>query len=269
MSANRSVQAAQRRRAGPTDGAKPGPQPSINSAQAFANQARPGNGPPVPNGRLAGQQVAMQQQQMRKQAYNQGRTVEQDQGISSITKMTIPQAITLITLRLGALETKMNNGVSSLNDNGNNANIDVEVVESILNRLETLESKEPSNSNSNSTSNSDVTLLKQQFDTIKQTLVQVKSSNTNISKENAALRKQFDNIQSEIQTTKDMVTSLNKLVLENSDKIFKLSMGESLTKEEIEQTEGSNEIVSPNDTEIVGTDLKLIIEEELSATKEE
>ena len=38
MSANRSVQAAQRRRAGPPEPATPGrgPQPSINSSQMFA-----------------------------------------------------------------------------------------------------------------------------------------------------------------------------------------------------------------------------------------
>jgi hypothetical protein len=70
MSSNRSVQAAQRRRAGPTS--EPGipgrgPQPSINSAQMFANQARPGQGPSMPTGRLAGQQAAMQQQQMQQQ----------------------------------------------------------------------------------------------------------------------------------------------------------------------------------------------------------
>ena len=65
MSANRSVQAAQRRRAAPQDGGMPGrgPQPSINSAQMFANQAKPGQGPNIPNGRLAGQQAAMQQKQ--------------------------------------------------------------------------------------------------------------------------------------------------------------------------------------------------------------
>ena len=75
MSANRSVQAAQRRRAGPTN-SEPGipgrgPQPSINSAQMFANQARPGQGPSMPTGRLAGQQAAMQQQQMQQQRMQQ------------------------------------------------------------------------------------------------------------------------------------------------------------------------------------------------------
>jgi hypothetical protein len=105
MSANRSVQAAQRRRAGPTS--EPGipgrgPQPSINSAQLFANQARPGQGPSMPTGRLAGQQAEMQQKQQMQQMQQQ-----KTEGISSVSKMTIPQAITLITLRLGALESKI------------------------------------------------------------------------------------------------------------------------------------------------------------------
>lgn len=82
MSANRSVQAAQRRRAGPTN-AEPaipgrGPQPSINSAQMFANQSRTGSGPYIPTGRLAGQQAAMQQQQMQQQTYQQNQELKSD-----------------------------------------------------------------------------------------------------------------------------------------------------------------------------------------------
>jgi len=110
MSANRSVQAAQRRRAGPTN-SEPGipgrtPQPSINSAQMFANQQRGGQGPNIPNGRLAGQQAAMQQKQMQQQSYQQGEEQKIDK-LSSVNKMTIAQAITLITLRLGAVESKL------------------------------------------------------------------------------------------------------------------------------------------------------------------
>jgi hypothetical protein len=108
MSANRSIQAAQRRRAGPTN-AEPaipggGPQPSIKSAQMFANQAKPGSGPNIPTGRLAGQQAAAaQKQQMQQQQQTKA------EGLSSVSKMTVPQAITLITLRLGAVETKLIN----------------------------------------------------------------------------------------------------------------------------------------------------------------
>jgi glycosyltransferase involved in cell wall biosynthesis len=65
MSGNRSVQSAQRRRAGPPEPQVPGrggPQPSINSAQMFASQVRTGPGPNLPPGRLASQQMNMHQE---------------------------------------------------------------------------------------------------------------------------------------------------------------------------------------------------------------
>jgi len=98
MSSNRSVQAAQRRRSGAPEPQRSTPQPSINSAQMFANQTRTGQGPNINPGRLAAQQVNMQQQ-----------IPQSTETISSVNKMTIPQAITLITLRLGAVESKLLN----------------------------------------------------------------------------------------------------------------------------------------------------------------
>jgi hypothetical protein len=77
-----------------------GPQPSINSSQMFARQGQ------VPSGRLAGQHASMQQQNMQKQNYQQQQQQVQADKLSSVSKMTIPQAITLITLRLGAVEIK-------------------------------------------------------------------------------------------------------------------------------------------------------------------
>ena len=118
MSANRSVQAAQRRRSGPVETVPTrGPQPSINSSQMFANQGR------------APQRPSRQQQS--------------ENNIANIGKMTLPQAITLITLRLGSLESKvlnMNEMSSqvmgqSINEEGM-ALIDQGVIDSIDSRLE-------------------------------------------------------------------------------------------------------------------------------------
>ena len=94
MSANRSVQAAQRRRAGPPEPAAPGrgPQPSINSSQMFAagQQQRMGPGSGQVSGRLAGQQAALSQKQMmeqqKAQMANNGNSGE---GIGSITSKTV------------------------------------------------------------------------------------------------------------------------------------------------------------------------------------
>jgi hypothetical protein len=278
MSANRSVQAAQRRRAGPPDGGMPGkgPQPSINSAQMFANQARPGQGPSMPTGRLAGQQAAMQQKQMQQQMQQQG---QEKEGLSSVTKMSIPQAITLITLRLGMIETKLQHmpeGGISMSEGGFSTGIDPGVFESIMSRLDALENK-PATTNvaTSSVSNSELGLLKQQFETVKQAVIQQKGTSTGLVKENVALKTQLENLRKELTETKELLTALQNLTMDNSQKILNLSMG--ITDDFEEQED--NQLLSSNDgftnledledldddnNETIGTDLKQLIESELN-----
>ena len=282
MSANRSVQAAQRRRAGPPEGGMPGkgPQPSINSAQMFANQARPGQGPNIPTGRLAGQQVSMQQQQMQQQQMQQQQMQQQPkEGLGSVTKMSIPQAITLITLRLGIIESRLQNlpeGMLYSSDSGMNMGIDPGVFESIMTRLDALE-KRPASSTSNSVqvANSDVGLLKQQFETVKQAVIQQKGSTTNLSKENVALKTQIDNLRKELTETKELLATLQNLTMDNSQKILDLSMGinsdyqgtfeDQMLQESLPTDSGFTNLEDLNDeNEIVGTDLKQLIECELN-----
>jgi len=269
MSANRSVQAAQRRRAGPSNNepAIPGrsPQPSINSAQMFANQARPGSGPNIPTGRIAGQQAAMQQKQMQQQIQPQ-----QNDKLTSVSKMTIPQAITLITLRLGAVESKlMNSG------NGNDINFDGEhgtgidpgFLQSILERLETVESRATT-----STSSSELNLIKQQMETIKQTLVQTKNSTVSLLKEITALKTQIATMRTELCDTKELVATLQNITMENSQKVLDLSMGTMTCIDELNDAEMSHMGVDnfsdlqddSEQNEIIGTDLKQLIENELN-----
>ena len=222
MSANRSVQAAQRRRATPQDGGMPGskgPQPSINSAQLFANQARPGSGPNMPTGRLAGQQAALQQKQM--QQPQQKQQQQQPEGISGVSKMTIAQAITLITLRLGAVETKMmaleyetpNQGTGiSLDGQENMVLIDKNVIQSIVSRLESLEKRSTTSSGS-SVSGPEVALLKQQFETVKQAVIQTKGATVTI-------KTQVDSLKTELIETRELLIDLQNLTIENSQKLM-------------------------------------------------
>lgn len=278
MSTNRSVQAAQRRRAGHTN-IEPGipgrgPQPSINSAQMFANQARPGSGPNIPTGRLAGQQAAIQQQQIQ-----QGQDQRVDK-LSSVSKMTIPQAITLITLRLGAVESKLMNmseGGASISIDGESG-IDSGLLQSIMSRLESLEKRSVSINGTASTP--EVNLLKQQFETVKQAVVQTKGATTALVKENAAFKTHIENLTKELTETKELLSTLQNLTMDNSQKILDLSMGGSieytgdLEDNELEnlpdnnftnlqdliqdlQDDGSND-------GIIGTDLKELIESELN-----
>lgn len=227
MSANRSVQAAQRRRAGPTDSGVRPPQPSINSAQIFANQSKQGSGPNVPNGRLAGQAFATQQQKM--QQYQQQQQQQQQQekhpeGIASISKLTIPQAISLITLRLGIVESKLINLDSSPDSHKG----DLETMSSsdlydILNRLDVIEKNMSQTSTSTPTDNADLTLMKQQFELLKQTVYQSKTSVTSVLKDNNVFKTQIDTLKKDVSETKTLLESLQQLMIETNQQVLELS----------------------------------------------
>jgi hypothetical protein len=284
MSVNRSVQAAQRRRAGPTNNEPlvPGrtPQPSINSAQMFANQARSGPGPNIPTGRLAGQHEAMQQQQMQQQmGKKQG-----NEKLSSVSKMTVPQAITLITLRLGALESKLlQMPEGGTNNMDRDLDMDTSLLQSVMSRLESLEKRSVPTSGNVSTP--ELNLIKQQLDTIKQVVIQTKSSTANLVKENILLKSQMDNFKKELFESKELLESLHKITLENSENILNLSIkntdgyneqnmvnldelqsyelqNDELQNDELQNDELQNDELQ-ND-EFIGTDLKKIIESEIN-----
>lgn len=245
MSANRSVQAAQRRRAGPIETVPTrGPQPSINSSQMFANQSRSGQRP------------------VRQQPQNEN-------NIGNIGKMTLPQAITLITLRLGSLESKIFN-MNEMYSPGQNmsqqeegmALIDQSIVDSIVTRLESLEKR------STTTSSPEVNLLKQQIETLKQNIVQNKAISV---KENKDLKLELDNLKQELFQTKELLNSIQNITMENNGKIMELSMNfyteENLDEIDNEQVdEYQDQDVQYINDDIVGIDLKQVIEGEINST---
>jgi hypothetical protein len=257
MSSNRSVQAAQRRRAGPPDTGvgipRKTPQPSINSAQMFAGQTP---------GRL--QQAGIQQKQ------------EQPEKLSNVSKMTIPQAITLITLRLGALESKSLNMPEMHGINSNSS--DSEMIQSVMLRLESLEKR------SGTGITPELNLLKQQFEIMKQSVVQTKGSSTTLIKENVSLKSQIENLRKELVETKELLTTLQNLTIHNSQQILDLSKNvypenfndaegnvDELT--DIDATNLNNEFTNLQElqdenesSEIVGNNLKQMIESELNTS---
>lgn len=262
MSANRSVQAAQRRRAAPSNEqgmSGRGPQPSINSAQMFANQVRPGPGPNIPPGRLAGQQAVKQQQQQ----YSQ--PAQPNDKLSSVSKMTISQAITLITLRLGAIESKL------LNTATDSGSIDIDFFQSILSRLNDLEKDKSTNPNSSSTlvssnSNSDLTLLTQQLELVKQSVTQIKNSTITLVKENASLKNQTENLKREHSDMMNLLTNLQTMTTYNTDQIIELKTEQNnLFLEETNNLDLSNidnlELYTGADADL---NMKLLIETELN-----
>ena len=142
---SRSLAAARARRAGenapPVSGNRPGT--SIGSQAAFANQnyqqpsnirvSRPGSG---------------QQQQQQQQYQQQQDPQQQPQNKLGFNKLSISDAIGLITLRLGRveqyiIETEHEKEVNG--DNGGNSgsnSLDATIFNNIVNRLDTLEKKE-------------------------------------------------------------------------------------------------------------------------------
>ena len=255
MSSNRSVQAAQRRRAGPTDTGVPrkSPQPSINSSQMFSGQ---------PQGRL--------QQQPQQQPQKQ----EQPEKLSTVSKMTIPQAITLITLRLGALESKSLNMPEMHGINSNS--VDSEMIQTVMLRLESLEKR------SGTGITPELNLLKQQFETIKQSVVQTKGSSATLIKENQLLKSQIENLRKELVETKELLSTIQNLTINNSQQLLDLSkeiypenFNETNDAEGTvyELTDDQNECTNLQDLhdenesiEIVGNNLKQIIESELNTS---
>jgi hypothetical protein len=288
MSANRSVQAAQRRRAGPPEPAAPGrgPQPSINSSQMFAagQQQRMGPGSGQVSGRLAGQNAALAQKQMMEQQQSQqSQQSGSGSALSGINKMTIPQAITLITLRLGKVETQLQNvalgsgsGSGISDEDGDNIFVDKNVILSLIGRIDALE-KRPTGSAmampSGSTIVQDVSLLKQQFETIKPIVVQSKNTTS-------VLKQQIDGLKIELTETKELITVLQNLTMDNSNKIMAMNSvfnadndndndNDAFLNESQEYDAndllGHNQNFSNDGNEIVGTNLKELIESEFNS----
>jgi hypothetical protein len=217
MSANRSVQAAQRRQTKTPDppSINRGPQPSISSSQMFAAGAnqRMGPGSGQVSGRLAGQQAALSQKQMMEQQQQQSQSA-----IGGINKMTIPQAITLITLRLGKVETQLLNGPSFNHDGRDDEDddhilVDKNVIQSLISRIDALERKPSTTSGLNANTSQDIALLKQQFETIKPIVVQSKNAST-------ILKQHLDQVKTELSETKELVAVLQNLTMDNSTKIM-------------------------------------------------
>jgi hypothetical protein len=264
MSQNRAVQAAQRRRAGGPEPAAPGrgPQPSINSSQMFAQQGQQGQGQirPGTSGRLAGQQAQLQQQQMQQQMHQQMQEPK-DQGLASVNRMTLAQAITLITLRLGKVETHLHEQDQS---HFANPGLDSGIIDVIMSRLEALESQGPSTT-SNAASNVsslEVSALKQNIEVLKTAVSQSKSSITVLTNEHRALK-------NEVEALKSELAALQSMTMENNQQIMQLSLAVDLDPElnleeasNDEETNDDGDDVNDN-SEIVGTDLKELIEKEL------
>ena len=161
MSSSRSIAAARSRRAGESQPPVSGGRPvtSIASHSAFVQQQMPP--PPQNNVRIAKAPMQQQQQQQMPQ-----------QGASPFTKLSISDAIGLVTLRLGRVEQFIidfengeieghhpnSGGGSSIPENSKI--VDNSVLTTIINRLDALEKREGSSSVTSSVASSIASLEK-------------------------------------------------------------------------------------------------------------
>jgi hypothetical protein len=147
MSSSRSIAAARNRRSGDSSSSQPQisrPNRSIGGQASFAGIQQP---PPQQQNRRS-IQPQLQQQPIQQQQQQQ---IQQHQGLTPITKLSVSDAIGLVTLRLGRLETFMYDvqagvvGGNSKELPENTQLVDKSVMTSIINRLETLEKRENTN----------------------------------------------------------------------------------------------------------------------------
>jgi len=168
---SRSLAAARARRAGesapPVSGNRPGT--SVGSAAAFSGMSQPPNNvrvarPPMPPQQYQQQQYQQQQQQQQQQQRQQQQqqqrqpsatyqqiqqSQQQTQNGLPFSKLSISDAIGLITLRLGrveqwVIETEHENESKGPTVATASGTVDNSVLASLLNRLEAVEKKEPS-----------------------------------------------------------------------------------------------------------------------------
>jgi predicted nucleic acid-binding Zn-ribbon protein len=221
-----------------------------------------------------------------KQQQQQGGNSE---GLAGISKMTLAQAITLITLRLGKVETQMhhmhhdhdsisNSNMSFASGEGaegmeNMVMVDKTLMDSIMSRLESLEKRSPT---ATSGSGADLTLLKQQFDAIKPSIAQNTKIATALTKEQKDHKQQMDALKTELLETKTLLNAIQTLSVDNSQKIFQLMSGEVGNEEEVneftdvndEDADASEDVDGDGESDeldITGANLKGLIEQELNA----
>jgi hypothetical protein len=274
MSGQRSVAAAQRRRAGPLDNNpvqnNRGPTPSISSSQAFNNSQQQQVIRPGTSGRLAGQQAAIQQQQFQQ---NQSQSQNQNQKSNqNLTKMSVAQAITLITLRLGRVENQLQQLDPSISEQN-----DSSIIDNILQRLYSLEQNQvediPISNNSNNNLIDEINLIKQQIDSFKTSIVASRNSCALNNKDLKIFKTELEELKKDLLLTKLLVDNIPIEDKDEDEVILNLETNNTFIEEYIDEIDASlaeqdridisNEIEQNNDIET-----SLIIEEEPISLKE-
>ena len=259
MSGSRSIAAARSRRAGETTNIVSGGRPitSIASQSAFVPQQNYQQ--PQPNrGGVGGRGQQQQQQQYQQQQQQQQQQQPPTNGLP-FTKLSISDAIGLITLRLGRVEqfiidteaedSTHSNSQMSLPENSKI--IDSSLLTTIINRLDSLEKKEQL-----SVSSERLTQVHTELTATKELLLNLTSQFETFVKDTSNKFADFEL----------GITEIEKVIYVD-DKVLQ-------SNNELETDESNNELANAgssndaNENTIVSVDLKTNIKEELLRTSE-
>jgi hypothetical protein len=276
---SRSLAAARARRAGdaapPVSGNRPGT--SVGSAAAFSNM------PPQPgNVRVASRQPQQQQQQRPQSAAFQQIQQQQQQVQNGLpfTKLSISDAIGLITLRLGRVEQWVieteheNEGKSDGSPSGNA--VDNSVLVSLLNRLETVEKRESTTGSGNTSLSSDeVTKLTSELASLNERYTKFCDEANKQTLTIAKHTEQLFRFERELIETKDILKTFmikyDNFVQESNEKLADYEFAISEIEKSIAPTTTSIDDISSilpqeqNFPEVMNPDdLKNLVKQELS-----
>lgn len=304
---SRSLAAARSRRAGENAPPVSGNRPitSIGSQAAFAQQMPPGvayNMPPPPNNVRLSKSIQpntnIQSQQFSRQPPSQYNQISQ-QSTNSLpfSKLSISDAVGLITLRLGRVEqwiietdhenqNKDHDNSNQINIPDNHKIIDNSILTTIINRLDSLEKNKINNPLRDDLSSEQIAKLSDDFKSLND---QFKRMVEDINKHTIEISKNTEQVfrfNRELTETKDILKSFllkydefteytknNFQDYENALTALEQKMGDE-TNNEVTENE-TDEISNPNDidnldnqdnsdTFIMSVDLKNIINQELA-----
>ena len=289
---SRSLAAARAKRAGesapPVSGTRPGT--SIGSHAAFS-QSAPGYQQPPSNvrvGRVGPANQTGKQMQPQIQQVMQPQMQTNSNGLP-FTKLSISDAIGLITLRLGRVEqwmidTDQNGTFNSGDQSSNSASIpenskviDISVLTSIINRLDSLEKHMPSNA-SGSASSEEISKLSSDVVKMTEQLTKISEEGT---KHNLAIAKHTEQIfkfDRDLVETKDLLKTFmlkyDGFVSETNDRFGDFELALSEVEKNVQISSESSADVDPDTqvadaegaSEIESADLKSLVKRELAAS---
>lgn len=206
--------------AGAGAGPRPGPGANQVALRAATNQMTQGN----PNA------MRMQQQQHRQYTQSPSQNIKNEPK----KKLTIEQAITLITLRLGRLEVSMQDIEGNENGTGSGGGMNADLAQNILGRLDALEEESTGTSMSASAggdlsgsveyaTKSEVSLLSQQLDALKN-VVSKSASKKSASASSPATETALNNLRSEVKELRDTLKTIETMVFSHDSQIMLLNM---------------------------------------------